>query len=187
MVTRRRFLKVSAGGTAGLALASAATTSAAAEGSLPKGKVLQGTKTTTICPYCATGCGFIVTADKGKVVNIEGDPDHPINLGGACAKGSGLFQVSNNPRRLSKVLYRRPGGTEWEEKSWEWATGEIVGRIKATRDSTWTAKDDQGRLVNRAEGLASLGGAALDNEECYAVVKAMRGLGVTRIEHQARV
>ena len=186
-ISRRRFLTLSTGSVAGLAVAGAAVKTATASGGLPPGKVLHGTQTTTICPFCATGCGFVVTTDGGKVVNIEGDPEHPINKGGACAKGSALAQISDNPRRLSKVLYRRPGGTEWEEKTWDWALEKIAKRIKATRDTTWTAKDDQGRLVNRAEGIASLGGAALDNEECYALVKALRALGVTRIEHQARV
>ena len=187
-ISRRDFLKLGTGSAAGVTLAGiGAQSKVAAKGPLPKGKKLSGTQTTTICPYCAAGCGFIVTSVDGKVTNIEGDAVHPVNLGAACAKGAGLSQLANNPRRVSKVLYRRPGGTEWEEKAWDWALDQIARRVKATRDTTWTAKDDQGRLVNRAEGIASLGGAALDNEECYAVVKAMRGLGITRIDHQARV
>ncbi len=143
---------------------------------------------TTICPYDATGCGFIIAADNGKVVNIEGDPDHPINRGAACAKGASLRQLSaDNPRRLSKVLYRAPGGTEWQDKSWDWALDRIASRIKETRDANWRERDDEGYRVNRTEAIASVGGAALDNEECYLLVKMLRSLGLVYIEHQARI
>jgi formate dehydrogenase major subunit len=143
---------------------------------------------TTICPYDASGCGFIVAADNGKVVNIEGDPDHPINQGAACAKGASLRQLAaDNHRRLSKVLYRPPGGVEWQETSWDWALDQIASRIKETRDANWRERDDQGYLVNRTEAIASLGGAALDNEECYLLVKMLRSLGLVYIEHQARI
>ena len=143
---------------------------------------------TTICPYDASGCGFVVAAENGKVVNIEGDPDHPINRGAACAKGASLRQLSaDNPRRLSKVLYRRPGGTIWEEKSWDWAIDEITRRIKSTRDSNFIEKDSQGRIVNRTEAIAHLGGSALDNEECYLLTKLNRALGMVYIEHHARI
>lgn len=185
-ITRRQFLKLSGAGTAGLAVAGLMGKVRPAEAGAPKGKVLRGQETTTICPYDATGCGFIVTTENGRLVNIEGDPDHPINRGAACSKGASLAQLHNNPRRLSKVLYRRPGGTEWEEVSWEWALDTIAQRAKATRDSGFVERDEQGRLVNRAQTLASLGGAALDNEECYALSKAMRALGVPWLEHQAR-
>jgi len=147
---------------------------------------------TTICPYDASGCGFIVAADGDTVINIEGDPDHPINQGAACSKGASLAQLRTvdgklNPRRLTKVLYRRPGGTDWEPKSWDWAIDQIAKKIQATRDKNWITKDEEGYLVNRTEGIASVGGAALDNEECYLLVKALRGLGMVYIEHQARI
>jgi len=142
---------------------------------------------TTICCYCACGCGAIVASEGGRVVNIEGDPDHPINQGSLCSKGSALSQIANNPRRLSKVLYRKPGGTAWEEKSWDWALEQIAKRIKATRDANWIERDKDGYLVNRTEAIASVGGAALDNEECYLLVKMLRALGLVYIEHQARI
>jgi formate dehydrogenase major subunit len=145
-----------------------------------------GKETTTVCPYDGSGCGFIVGTEGGKVINVEGDPDHPINVGAACSKGAALAQVHNNERRLKRVLYRPAGATQWEEVEWDWALDTIAARIKSTRDSSFTVRDDQGRLVNRAEALASLGGAALDNEECYVITKAMRALGVCRVEHQAR-
>ena len=142
----------------------------------------------TICPYDASGCGFIVAAENGKVVNIEGDPEHPINRGAGCAKGQTMRQLSaDNPWRLSKVLYRRPGGTDWEEKTWDWAINEIARRIKDTRDASFIEKDNGGRVVNRTEAIANLGGSALDNEECYLLAKLCRALGLVYIEHHARI
>jgi len=142
----------------------------------------------TICPYDASGCGFLVATQNGKVLNIEGDPDNPINRGGACAKGASMRQLSaDNPWRLSKVLYRRPGGTEWEEKDWDWAMEQIARKIKTTRDATFIEKDSLGRTVNRTESIACLGGSALDNEECYLLAKLDRALGMVYIEHHARI
>ena len=143
---------------------------------------------TTICPYDGTGCGFLVASENGKVVNLEGDPDHPINHGGGCAKGSSMRQLSaDNPWRLRKVLYRRPGGADWEEKSWDWAIDQIARRIKDTRDSSFIETDSNGKTVNRTEAIANLGGSALDNEECYLLVKLTRALGLVYIEHHARI
>ena len=145
-------------------------------------------ETTTICPYDGSGCGFIVAAQDGKVVNIEGDPEHPINRGGACAKGASMRQLSaENPWRLKKVLYRAPGGTQYEEKSWDWAIENIAQRIKGTRDKYFTTRDDNGNLVNRTDAIANLGGSALDNEECYLLSKLTRALGVVYLEHHARI
>jgi formate dehydrogenase major subunit len=146
-----------------------------------------GKVTTTICPYCGVGCGLLVTATDGVVINTEGDPDHPINQGSLCAKGSALYQVPNNERRLTKVKYRAANATEWEEKDWDWALDRIAEKIKATRDATFVAKDASGRVVNRTEGIACMGGAALDNEECYTYSKLARALGVVFLEHQARI
>jgi formate dehydrogenase major subunit len=149
-------------------------------------------ETPSICCFCAVGCGLIVAAQDGKVVNLEGDPDHPINRGSLCSKGMAMAQLNTvdgkiNPRRLQKVKYRAPGSNRWEEKDWDWAFEEIAKRIKATRDKYFIEKDGEGRTVNRVEAIASLGGAALDNEECSLIVKAMRALGLVYIEHQARI
>jgi formate dehydrogenase major subunit len=151
-------------------------------------------ETPTICPFCAVGCGLIVAADAAgkRVINIEGDPDHPVNRGSLCSKGMSLAQLNTvdgevNTRRLQKVKYRAPGGTRWEEKDWDWAFTEIAKRIKATRDKYLIPKDSDGRNANRLEAIASLGGAALDNEECSLIIKAMRALGLVYIEHQARI
>ncbi len=141
----------------------------------------------TICPYDASGCGFIVATDNGKVVNIEGDPDHPINRGAACAKGASMRQLSaDNPWRLSKVLYRAPGAADWQEKDWNWALDTIARKIKDTRDANFIERDG-GKLVNRTEAIANLGGSALDNEECYLLAKLTRALGVVYLEHHARI
>ncbi|MEE8318967.1 MAG: formate dehydrogenase, partial [Dehalococcoidales bacterium] len=125
---------------------------------------------------------------NGKVMNIEGDPDHPINRGAACAKGASMRQLSaDNPWRLNKVLYRAPGGTDWEEKSWDWSLDEIAKRLKNTRDNNFIEQDKNGNIVNRTEAIANLGGSALDNEECYLLAKLTRALGVVYLEHHARI
>ena len=146
----------------------------------------RGTITTTICPFCGVGCGQIVELRDGRVVNIEGDPDHPINEGSVCSKGAALYQVHQNERRLRKIRYRKPGGREWEELSWDRAIPMIVERVKKTRDATWVGQRD-GLTLNHTTGIACLGGAALDSEECYLLAKAMRTLGVIWLEHQARI
>ena len=129
----------------------------------------------------------MVAVENGNLTNLEGDSDHPINRGAACAKGASLAQIHNNDRRLSKVQYRAPGGTEWEEKSWDWTLDKIASNIKATRDASFITTNANGNLVNRTEAIASLGGAAHDNEECYLLVKMLRALGLVYIEHQARI
>jgi formate dehydrogenase major subunit len=149
--------------------------------------VTHGTMTRTICPFCAVGCGAILISAEGKLAHVEGDPDHPINGGSLCAKASALVQVADNPRRLATVKYRAPGAAEWEEKDWDWALRRIAGRVKETRDASFTTADPQGRTVNRTEAIACLGGAAMNNEECYALAKVARALGIVYLEHQARV
>ena len=188
-LSRRDFLKASGAGVGGAFLVGAFNSNIALAGPpkfIPLKKKLG--ETTTICPYDGSGCGFIVAAQDGKVVNIEGDPEHPINSGGACAKGASMRQLSaDNPWRLDKVLYRAPGGTDWEEKPWDWAIDNIAQRIKNTRDNNFTIKDSRGNLVNRTDAIANLGGSALDNEECYLLSKLTRALGIVYLEHHARI
>ena len=183
-VSRRNFLKGS-----GLAAGSLALTGKVAQsGEIPAEMRTKGLKhTTTICPYCAVGCGMIVHTKDGKIVNIEGDTEHPINQGALCSKGSALFQVANNEHRLTKVQYRAPKSDHWEEKSWDWALTEIAKRVKRSRDASFTAKNAKGQVVNRTNGIAHVGSAALDNEECWALQTMMRALGLGYIEHQARI
>jgi len=182
-IKRRTFLAASSGtlfGLLGLDLGASAAYARAAV-------VKRGRMTSTICPYCAVGCGVILIHSDGQLHHAEGDPDHPINCGSLCAKGSAMVQVANNPRRLVKVKYRAPGAAGWEEKDWDWALGRIAENIQRTRDATFQTGDRQGRTVNRTEAIACLGGAALDNEACYAFGKLARALGVVYLEHQARV
>ena len=183
VMTRRDLFKVS-GATTGAALAGLfGMKSAEAKAEDLRLRIRYARQTTTICPYCAVGCGQIVSARDGKVINIEGDPDHPISEGSLCSKGSALYQVANNERRLRKIKYRAPGSDYWEEKPWNWALNRISQRIKEARDAGLA----DGRKVNRIDTIAALGGAALDNEECYLYSKFMRALGAVYIEHQARI
>ena len=180
--TRRQFLK---GLTTGTVAIGALTQSGCAP-AIPPLKTRGATNTTTVCPFCGVGCGQVVSTRAGKVIHIEGDPDHPISEGTLCSKGAAGIQVVNNSRRLQKVLYRKPNGGAWEEKSWDWALERIAARIKETRDKTFKTTID-GRVVNRTEAIACLGGSALDNEEAYLLVKLMRALGLVYVEHQARL
>jgi formate dehydrogenase major subunit len=180
--TRRQFLK---GLTTG-AVAIGALSESGCAPAIPPLKTRGATNTTTVCPFCGVGCGQVVSTKNGKVINIEGDPGHPISEGTLCSKGASGIQVVNNSRRLHKVLYRGPNGKGWEEKNWDWALERIAARVKETRDKTFQASVD-GRIVNRTEAIACLGGSALDNEEAYLLVKLMRALGQVYIEHQARL
>ena len=185
-ISRRSFL--ASGGAAGtsallgsLGLGFGPSAAFAGQVRLQRGKI-----TTTICPFCGVGCGEIVEVRDGKIVGIEGDPDHPINEGSVCSKGAALYQVHHNERRLRKIRYRKAGGNTWEELSWDQAMKMIVERVKKTRDASWVGQRD-GLTINHTSGIACLGGAALDTEECYLLSKAMRGLGVVWLEHQARI
>jgi len=144
----------------------------------------------TTCCYCSVGCGLICSVDKttGKIFNIEGDADHPINEGSLCAKGAGFFDLTEaNKYRLKKVLYRAPGGTDWEEKDWNWAIERIARLIKTERDKSFVKKNDKGEVVNRLETIAHLGSSNVDNEECWLMSVKCRALGMVYIDHQARV
>ncbi len=199
-VSRREFLKLSGStvllGSLGIDLDPA---KAHAQGLRIKG----ATETHTICPYCSVGCGILVQTKDGKVVNTEGDPEHPINEGTLCSKGASLYQVVNNPLRLTKPKYRAPGAAEFKEVEWDWALDEIAKRVKDTRDRTFkvTSKAkvkekaadgsekvvEKDFVVNRTDGIAHVGSAALDNEECYLLQKMLRSWGLVYIEHQARI
>ncbi len=183
-VTRRDFIKIS---TASLAAAGLGVSLEPVKAYARPLKIKQAKMSTTICPYCAVGCGIIVHARKGKVINTEGDPDHPINRGALCSKGAALYQLANNSRRITKPLYRAPGSAKWEAKSWDWTLNEIAKRIKKTRDTAFEVKNAKGQVVNRTTAIASVGSAALDNEECWLYQKFLRGLGLVYIEHQARI
>lgn len=142
----------------------------------------------SVCPYCAVGCGLNVYVKDGKVLDIEGNPDSPINHGTLCPKGSATFQYTVNPSRLTRVLYRAPYSDHWQTVSLDWAMEQIAQRVKQTRDETFVEHLEDGREVNHTLGIASLGGATLDVEENYLIKKLFNGgLGIVSIENQARI
>ena len=190
-LSRRDFLKFSGAATAGGFLIYKALDAETAAASVSVDLHKEIGECTTVCPYDATGCGFLVASADDRVVNIEGDPEHPVNNGGNCSKGGSLAQLNTvdgevNPRRLTKPLYRAGGSSEWVEKEWDDIVPMIAEKIKGTRDSHWIDKDGD-LVVNRTEAIASVGGAALDNEECALLVKMCRSLGMVYVEHQARI
>ena len=140
-----------------------------------------------MCPYCAVGCGQVVYTRDGELVDIEGDPRSPINQGTLCPKGAASRQLVDQPGRLTKVLYRRPGGTEWEELELERAMDMIAERLIDTRERTFEERDERGWKVDRTLGFAHLGGATLDNEENYLIKKLFTAMGAVQIENQARI
>jgi formate dehydrogenase major subunit len=151
-------------------------------------RIKDAKETPTICCYCSVGCGILVATDKkGKVINTEGDPDHPISEGSLCPKGNATYQIAMNENRLKKVRYRAPRSSGWKEVSWGWALDRIAMNIKKSRDKSFVVKNADGKVVNRTDGIASVGSAALDNEECWLLQKFMRSLGIVAIEHQARI
>ena len=141
----------------------------------------------SVCPYCAVGCGQRVYAKDGKVTQIEGDPDSPISRGRLCPKGSASKELVTGPGRQYQVKYRAPHGTGWQDLPLDQAMDMIADRVIATRRSSWQDADDQGRPLRRTMGIASLGGATLDNEENYLMKKLYTALGAIQIENQARI
>ncbi len=141
----------------------------------------------SVCPYCAVGCGQLVFVQDGKITDIEGDPDSPISEGCLCPKGAATFQLVTGSHRVQSVLYRRPHGIAWETVPLEWAMERVAERVRKTRDQHWQETDAEGREVSRTLGIASLGGATLDNEENYLIKKLFCSLGIVQIENQARI
>ena len=190
--SRRDFLKLATIG--GSAAAVFGFDLQPAQAALRALKIGRANETRSTCPYCSVSCGVIIytIGDRAKnvtaqVVHVEGDPDHPINRGTLCPKGSSLQQDILNDRRLLKPQVRRPGGTEWEDISWDQAISEIAAKVKKTRDDTFIETDAAGHLVNRCESIAFTGGCTDTNEFNYLAVKSMRALGVVHLENQARV
>jgi formate dehydrogenase major subunit len=146
------------------------------------------TVTEGVCPYCAVGCGQLIYAKGGKLIDIEGNPESPINEGTLCPKGADAFQLAVNPHRVTQVLYRAPFSEHWQTRPLEWALDQIALRIKAARDAEFAANNEQGRPGNAVRTIGTLGGATIDNEENYLVKKLFGGgLGIVSIENQARI
>lgn len=191
-LSRREFFRASAGGGFALGgLLGFGTDLHAAHENVVRLKIANAREVPSVCPYCAVGCGQIVSVRDNQIINIEGNPESPINRGTLCPKGAATFQLAVNPNRIKHVLYRKPGGTEWERKPLDWAMDRIAELTKQTRDETfrefWTAPDGKQKRVNHTLAIASLGGATMDNEWNYVQCKLMRGLGVVAIENQARI
>jgi formate dehydrogenase major subunit len=197
--SRREFLKLSGIGSAGIAASQLAglgfNTAFAKEGAARR--KLEGTKqTASICPYCAVGCGTMVASrhdertGQTRIVNIEGNPDSPISTGSLCPKGAATFQLAVNDLRVTRVMRRKPNGTDWDkdEISYDAALDRITELVAKTRDETFVEREPvTGKLINQATGIFALGGATNDNEENYLICKVMRMMGVVRIENQARI
>jgi formate dehydrogenase major subunit len=185
-ITRRKFLQYS-GLTAGsILLPSGMAASSDKVKAFPLHKPIR--EAATICPYCSCGCGLLIaTGPDGHIINSEGDPDNPVNRGALDPKSVAVRQLSQSPLRLRKPLYRAPGSDKFEEKDWEWTIAEVAKRIKTTRDATFQKTNDKGVTVNRTPGIAFLGSAANNSEECYLASKLSRALGLVCLEHQARI
>jgi formate dehydrogenase major subunit len=194
-VSRRGWLKIAAGGTAGLALTELGFGPTEARAAT-KGLKLQGAKEfTTACNFCSCGCGMVAHVRDGKLLNLEGDPDHVVNFGALCSKGAAMKATHENPQRVKAPMYRAPGSDRWVELSWDEAYEKLAQKLKAVRDASWVAtekdKDKDGNEVeypvNRTDAIGLLGGAQHTNEECYLWNKMGRLLGTSYVEHQARL
>ncbi len=191
--SRRQFLKLTTA--SGVAVSALGFDLSAAQAQARELKIARTTETRSTCPYCSVSCGVIIHTlgdrsgnVKPTVVHVEGDPDHPINQGALCPKGITLKHTIVNDRRLTKVLYRAPGGGAWEERSWEWAIDRIARLVKDTRDARLVERDARGQTVNALTSIGVIGGCTDTNEVNYLLVKAFRaGLGVIPIEQQSRI
>lgn len=198
-VTRRQFLKISSGAI-GTAVAAEAVglgaDTAAAQAKAQQVPIKTGRQVPSVCPYCAVGCGQLVTVDdQGTIIDIQGNPDSPINQGTLCPKGAATYQLVNNDLRMTKVKYRAPGSDHWEEKPLDWAMDRIAELTKKTRDDNFNEfqdmPDGKGGTVRKrvmnTYAVASLGGATMDNEWNYVHQKLFHALGVVYLENQARI
>ncbi len=151
-------------------------------------RTLGATASVSVCPYCAVGCSQLVYTKNGRIVDIEGNYESPINGGTLCPKGAATFQLVANPHRVTTVKYRPPYGTAWEERPLDWAVERIAQLVKQARDETFEERDDEGVPVNRTHAIGHFGGATLDNEENYLIKKLFTGgLGIVGVENQARI
>jgi formate dehydrogenase major subunit len=188
-VTRREWFRTAAGGFAGLALGEFLDVEAV-RASTQTMKLSDVNEFTTSCNFCSCGCGMVATVREGKLITMEGDYDHIVNRGSLCVKGISMFATHASPNRLTTPRYRAPGSDRWEEISWNDAIARVAQKIRKTRDATWIATEKVGDKevpVNRTDAIGFMGGAQNTNEECYLFQKAARLLGLSYVEHQARL
>ena len=191
-VTRRQFLKIGSVGAGTLGVSGLGFNLAQAKQVQLALRIDGSTVSRTVCPYCAVGCALLAYTRKDtnghvELLQIEGDPDSPVNEGRLCPKGASALQLATSQRRVQSPLYRAPGATDWQQVSWDFTLDKLAQNIKASRDRTFVTTDADGNVVNRCEGIAFAGGAAFSSEEGYLATKLMRGLGVVHLEQQARV
>ena len=191
-VSRGDFLKFAGVGASALVVSELGFDLAGATAIKKELRIAGATESHSLCPYCAVGCSLIAYTRPGpdgkpQLLQIEGDPDSPVNEGRLCPKGASAMQLATSSRRAAEPLFRPAGGTQWQKISWDDALDKIAQHVKDSRDHTFRAVDKKGNVVNRTEGIAFAGGAAFSNEERYFAAKVMRGLGLTYLEQQARV
>jgi formate dehydrogenase major subunit len=191
-LTRRDFFKVGAAGVGAAGVTSLGFDVARAVELRRELRIAGAKEVHSLCPYCAVGCSLVAYTkqnEKGQtqLLQVEGDPDSPVNEGRLCPKGATAMQLAVSSRRVEKPLYRPPGGDRWQEITWDEMLDRLAHRMKESRDATFIAQDANGNTVNRCEGIAFAGGAAFSSEEGYFATKVMRGLGTVFIEQQARV
>ncbi len=189
-VSRREFLRVSAGAGAGTALGGLVglgVNLVPAQARAQELRIKNSRTVPSLCPFCSVGCATLVSVKDGEIINIEGDPRSPHNEGTLCPKGAATYQLHKNPNRPTRALHRKPGAAQWEEVDLDWAMDRVAALVKKTRDETFIERLPNGKLVNTCTSIFSLGGATLDNEWNHAQQKLMRGLGIVPIENQARI
>lgn len=198
-VTRRQFLKISSGAIGSAVVAEAVGLGAdtnAAQRQAQTVPIKTGKQVPSVCPYCSVGCAQIVMVnEKGKIIDIQGNPDSPINEGTLCPKGAATYQLVINDLRWTKVKYRAPGSDHWEDKPLDWAMNRIAELAKQTRDASFNEfqemPDGKGGTVKKrvmnTYAIASLGGSTMDNEWNYVHQKLLHALGVVYLENQARI
>jgi formate dehydrogenase major subunit len=192
MVSRRDFLKIAGLGAASIGASELGFDVAKAAQVRRELRIADATEAHSVCPYCAVGCSLIAYTRRQpdntvSLLQIEGDPDSPVNEGRLCPKGATSMQLAVSKRRVEEPLYRPAGGAAWQKISWDDALDKIAQHVKDSRDRTFVTKDAKGNVVNRCEGIAFAGGAAFSNEEGYFAAKVMRALGLVHLEQQARV
>ena len=190
-LSRRDFFKYAGSAGAGVAVGASVLDLQPVAAAATSLRLTEAKVHTSVCPYCSVGCNQLVYSKGDRIIDIEGHPDTPHTLGKLCPKGAATIQLSNNPLRPTKPLYRAPGSDKWEEKPIEWMYEQIAQRYYDTREKHFIerepGKDGQSVVVNRLDAIASLGSACIDNEECYLLSKLNRALGIVYHEHQARV
>ena len=191
-ITRRTFIKATVVG--GVSASALGFDLRQAQAAVRQLKIRNAKEYRTVCPYCAVGCGTIAYVHgsgglntKNTVIHVEGDPDNPINGGTLCPKGASQMDLAISPRLRHQPLLREAGASDWTEVDWDFAMDWFARKFKDSRDASFTERDDEGRVVNRCDGIAWVGSATVSNEDAYLITKTMRAMGLVYIDHQARI